>query len=611
MTGVSEHPVLLLAALVLVGFLCQWAAWRLRLPAILLLLLVGILAGPVLGVLDPDELFGDMLFPFVSLSVAVILFEGSLTLRWKRLRGLGGVVRRMVGIGLLITWAIGAWAAHEFTGLSWELAILFGSLVVVTGPTVIAPMLRVVRPTHAVSEVLRWEGIVIDPIGALLAVLTFEFLLARGAGDAIGHTLQIFGLVLAIGILTGLAGGGMLAVALRRRWLPDYLLEIGVLGMVLATFAVSDALEPESGLLAVTVMGILLANLRGIPIEEILDFKESLSVLLISGLFLILAARIDLGDLKLLGVGAVLVVACLQFVARPLKILFATAGSTITWRERALLAWIAPRGIVAAAISAVFAERMVAEGHEQARLIVPLVFAVIVGTVLLQSLTARPLALLLKVAAPETNGFLVMGANPVARALAEGLRRAGVPVLLTDTNRDQIKAAKLAGLPAWQGNTMHEREEIDLEFGGLGGLLALTPNRALNQLAARHYRPDFGVMRVFWLRRRAEGDDGSDEDEVLELQGRALFGGGIAYDDLASRLIRGGRIRATRLTEEFDTADWRTANPDSWPLFAIDPDGEATPFVEGEADAMEEWWSRLESGWRVISLAEREAPAAA
>ena len=603
-----KHPVLLLAALVLVGFLCQWVAWRMRLPAILLLLLVGILAGPVLGVLDPDALFGDLLFPFVSLSVAVILFEGSLTLKWKRLRGLGGVVRRMVGIGLLITWAIAAWAAHRFTGLDWELAILFGSLVVVTGPTVIAPMLRTVRPTRAVSEVLRWEGIVIDPIGALLAVLTFEFLLARGQGDALGHTLQIFGLVLAIGVLAGLAGGGMLALALRRRWLPDYLLEIGVLGMVLATFAVSDALEPESGLIAVTVMGILLANLRRIPVEEILDFKESLSILLISGLFLILAARIDSADVELLGVGAVLVVLCLQFIARPLKVLFSTAGSTITWRERALLAGLAPRGIVAAAISAVFAERMIAEGHEQARLIVPLVFAVIVGTVLLQSLTARPLALLLKVAAPEARGFLCVGANPVARALGDALRRAEVPVLLAATNRDQIKAARLAGLPAWQGTTMHEREEIDLEFAGLGGLLAVTPNRALNQLAARHFRPDFGAMRVFWLRRRAEGEDGSDEDEAQERQGRALFGGEIAYDDLLGRLLRGGSVRATRLSEEFGAEEWRAQHPDSWPLFAVDPDGEAWPYVEGDEDALELWWDRLTADWRILSLAEADAP---
>jgi CPA1 family monovalent cation:H+ antiporter len=308
----EHHALLTLAGIGLIGIACQWLAWRVRLPAILFLLLAGIVAGPVTGWLKPDKLFGELLFPFVSLSVAVILFEGALTLRFDRLRGLGQVVRRMVIAGLVITWLVCAASAWLFLGYSVELALLFGALVVVTGPTVIAPMLRVVRPKPAVAEVLRWEGIVIDPFGALLAVLVFEFLVARGEGAAWSHTLMTFTGTLVVGIGIGAIAGWLLGVLLRRHAIPDYLQNVFTLALVGGAFAASDSVVPESGLLAVTVMGMVLANLPRVHVEEILDFKESLSVLLISTLFVVLAARIELEQLQALGWGALGVLAVAQ-----------------------------------------------------------------------------------------------------------------------------------------------------------------------------------------------------------------------------------------------------------------------------------------------------------
>lgn len=386
----DETRILLALGGIGLAALCsQWLAWRLRLPAILFLLLSGILAGPVLGVLDPGALFGHLLFPLTSLAVALILFEGSLTLQLSEWREIGSVVRRMVTLGALATWVVIALATHLLLGFSWELAVLFGSLTLVTGPTVIVPMLRVVRPRASVANILRWEGIVIDPIGALAAVVTFSFIVSRDQGGW-SQSLATFAGVIGCGTLLGVLGGWALGVVLRRHWLPEYLHNLAALAAVLGVFIASNLLVHESGLLAVTLMGMWLANMRGVDVKPILHFKENLSVLLISGLFILLAARLDLKALLALGPATLALLAVIQFIARPLNIGLSTLGSALGWRERALLAWIAPRGIVAAAVSAIFALRLQEHGDPNAQLLVPLTFLVIIGTVVLQSATARP-----------------------------------------------------------------------------------------------------------------------------------------------------------------------------------------------------------------------------
>jgi len=609
----DHHKVLTFAAIGMLGMACQWLAWRLRLPAILFLLVAGIVAGPVTGWLDPDGLFGELLFPFVSLSVAVILFEGSLTLRLDKLRGLGQVVRRMIGTGLVVTWLICSVASAVFLGFSVEVALLFGALVVVTGPTVIAPMLRVVRPRRSIAEVLRWEGIVIDPFGALLAVLIFEFLVARATGDgAWSHTLTTFFGTLVIGTGIGAGAGWFLAVLLRRHLLPHYLINVFTLAAVAGAFALSDAAIPESGLLAVTVMGLVLANLPRVQVDEILDFKESLSILLISTLFIVLAARIELAQLQALGWGALGVFAVVQFIARPAQVAAATWGSDMPVPERALLAWIAPRGIIAAAVSAIFAPRMVELGYAEAELLVPLVFAVIVGTVLLQSATSRPLALKLGVAEPEPRGFLVLGANPVARALAKALQEQQVPVVLADTNWENVRAARMDELNAWFGNPMSERAESELDLSGVGGLLAITPNRELNLLAARTFQREFGNQRLFRLRvmprsRGATSKVAAEAAQASESQhGRVLFAADAVYSGMAQRVRRGQVIRTTQLSEEFGWEQWREQHPEALPLFAIAPgeDGAVEPFSISEHD---EHAPAVGPGWRVTAWMPEES----
>jgi NhaP-type Na+/H+ or K+/H+ antiporter len=379
-----EQPVLYtLAAVLVLGVGAQWLSWRLKQPSILPLLILGIVAGPVTGLLEPDRMFGDLLFPMVSLGVALVLFEGGLTLRLRDLRGHGTAVTNLVSWGALLNWLLIAAGSHYIAGLPGDMAMLFAALVIVTGPTVINPLLRTMRAENGVSQVLKWEGILIDPVGALLAVLVFQYLLT-GQGS-----LLLFAESIGAGTITGIAGAWTLGQVLKRHWVPEYLLNVLTLAWVVLVFAGSDALAHESGLLAVTIMGVMLANMRDVVVSDILSFKESLSILIISMLFVILGARVDpraIIDTGWQGVTVLLVV----LAARPVVVWLSTLGSSYSWQQKALIAWVAPRGIVAAAVSSLFAIRLEETGHAGASTLVALTFLVIIATVLLQSVSAKP-----------------------------------------------------------------------------------------------------------------------------------------------------------------------------------------------------------------------------
>ena len=343
----NEIILISLNLLLVGGIICQLVAWHLRLPAILFLLLMGITAGPVMGIFNPDEIFGDLLFPLVSLGVAVILFEGALTLRFEEIKNKSSVIWRLCSVGALVSMAVGSYTAYTFVGVDLYIALLFGAIVTVTGPTVIMPILRAVRPKQAVSNVLRWEGIVIDPIGAILAVLVFEYILSKDSAEV----WIVLGKLILSGGFMGAVFAGFLAFILRNRFLPDFLMKITILAYVVGVYTLCDLVQPESGLLAVTIMGIVLANTKGIEVEEILDFKEALSILIISGLFIMLSARMNIDALLQAGWSSLIVLGALMFIARPVGVFLSTLGSPLTWRERALISWISPRGIIAAAKS--------------------------------------------------------------------------------------------------------------------------------------------------------------------------------------------------------------------------------------------------------------------
>ncbi len=587
----------ILAAVVFVGMLCQWFAWRVKLPAILFLLFAGILAGPLTGWLNSDALFGDLLFPFISLSVAVILFEGSLTLRFHQIAGLGQVIRRMITFGVLVTCLITATATRLVFDFPWGMALLFGAITSVTGPTVIVPMLRTVRPTAAVANILRWEGIVIDPIGATLAVLVYEFILAGSSGNALSHTLLAFARLIGIGLFLGSLTGYLYGLILRHHWLPEFLHNVATLGLVIFVFAISNSIQHESGLLTVTVMGIWLANMREVSLEEILDFKESLSVLLISVLFIVLAARLNFQRFFHLGWQVAFIFLSIQFLSRPLSVVISALGSKLSWPERHLLAWIAPRGIVSAAISALFAIRLQAAGYSEAELLVPLTFSVIIGTVVLQSATARLIAKGLGVAEPEPRGFLIIGANLVARTIGKSLQQAGFRVLLIDSDWEKISNARMDGLETYYGEPVSEHADRTLDLVGIGRLLALSPRGALNTLSCMHYRMELGAEAVFAIQTAADLEMTAERKAVSRRHWRVLFGPEITFSSLAKILTQEEwKMRSTTLSQTFDFAAYQQQyGQNAIPFFAITPKGKIKVFTVEE---------RLnpQPGWTVIAL---------
>ncbi len=558
-----------LAGIALISLLAQWLAWSVRVPAILFLLLSGLLLGPVTGLLDPDQLLGDLLFPLVSLSVAIILFEGALTLHLTELKGIGKVVRNLCSTGMVTSFAVIGAASCFLLGLAWLVAMLLGAVLVVAGPTVVAPMLTVIRPVREVDKILRWEGIVIDPIGALFAVLVFEAVRLGSQGDLVGHTLLALAKTVGVGSLIGVGAGWLTTLLIRKDWLPVSLHKFGVLALVLVTFTLSDWLSHESGLLAVTVFGIWLANQEGLDLEEVLAFKEDLAVILISSLFILLAARLDLAQLWQLGPMVLALLCVVQFVARPLCILVSTRGSELPWRARALLAWIAPRGIVAAAVSASFAISMHEAGIEDADKLVPLVFAVIIFTVVLQSLTATPLARLLDMRQSAPNVWLLIGANSVARAIGKALADQGIPVQLSDPAWEHCKLARMSGLPCYFGNPQSEHAERHLPLTSISTVLALSPSRHNNALGVLHFAHLYGEEKVHSLRSSEQHGKANRESATFRAR-QNLFGADINFARLSGLLSRGGQIKATRLSDTFDWDQYQEANPGAIPLFVLD-----------------------------------------
>lgn len=569
-----SHQVLFeLSALVVLGILSQWIAWRLRFPSIFLLLIVGFVAGPVTGIINPDILMGDMLLPFVSLSVAVILFEGGLTLNIKELREIGGVVLALVVIGVLVTWMVGAFAAYYFLDLNLQVSILLAAILTVTGPTVIGPLLRHIRPVGKVANILKWEGIVIDPIGALLAVLVFEGIVASGLPGATTSVLLAMGKTIVFGSVVGFVFAFLLVFFLRKYWIPDFLQESMTLSLVIGAFLVSDVLQQESGLFATTLMGIVLANQKYVSIKHIIEFKENLRVLIISILFIVLSSRLQLQVFDNISTNIWIFLVVMILVARPLAVFLSTLRSTLSLNEKVFLSWMAPRGIVAAAVSSLFALRLNEMGAEQAEMLVPITFMVIVGTVAVYGLTAAPLASRLKLSQSNPQGILFLGAQPLVQELALAVQNLGFKVVVVDRNRNAVAESNMKGIPAVYGNILSDHVLDEIPFTGIGKLLAMTPNEEANSLALFHFNEVFDSEETYQVCDKESVKKESRELLPNHLRGRVLFGQNYDLDFLNNLLYEGSVLKATPLTKDFDyNAFKKYYGDDMVPLFSVSKD---------------------------------------
>lgn len=578
----EELLLLDLAAVLVLGILGVWISWRLGLPSILVLLVLGFLAGPITGWMRTDHVFGELLLPLVSLSVGVILFEGGLSLKLRELREIGTSLLTLITLGTLLTWAAITIAANALGGLDLPLAILIGAILIVTGPTVIIPLLRDVRPTGTVAKMLKWEGIVIDPLGAALAVLTFEAVFVSEAAFSATAAGQVILATSLIGVSFGLLGAGVVYLGLRRYWVPDYLQNPFALTVVVAIFVGANLLQTESGLLATTVMGVALTNQDRVPLKRLAEFKEDLQVILISSLFIVLSSRLPLEILgEFTRPATLLFLLALILLVRPAAVAVSTIGSKLSWRERAFLSWMAPRGIVAAAVSAIFAIRLEEVGYEGAARLELLTFVTIAGTVAVYGLTARWVARLLRIADDDPQGVLVIGAHAWARRIAQALKKAGKRVLLVDSNYEHIRAARMAGMETVYGSALSQSALEELDLAGIGRLLALTPNDEVNSLAALHFRELFGRGGVFQIAPPRTGRKDRREGVSTQLRGRILFGEEWTYEKLTERFEQPGtEVKSTALTENFGFEDLLNRYGEAAiPMFVLRPSGRVLVFA--------------------------------
>jgi len=551
----ETNLVLGLVAIVALGVAAVWAAWRTRVPAILLMSLAGLIAGPVLGLIDPSEDLGSLFQPVISLCVAVILFEGGLSLQLRDLKLAGMGVRRLTYFGPLLAWLLAGAAAHYLAGLGWAVSLVFGAIMVVTGPTVIIPMLRQAGLNRRTASYFKWEAIINDPMGALLAVLVFQFFVLSGGEPGFSPLAGGLGMALAAGILLGGLGGWLIGKAYILGHVPEYLKSPVMLTAVLVVFAVSNAVQDEAGLLAVTIMGMVVGNMNLPSIQDMKRFKEYISIMLVAVVFIMLTADLDIARFAALDYRGLLLVAAILFLTRPASVLISTIGSDVAWQDRILLAWIAPRGIVAAATAGVMAPRLAEQGFSGADALLPLVFVVIFSTITLHGLSINWLANRLGLADTSRNGILLVGASPWSIDFARTLHNLGVPVLLVDNSWHNLRAARLSGIKVFYGEILSEFAEESIELGRIGTVLTATNNDAYNALVCTALAPEVGRNQIFQLS-MGEHTDADPRGVARSLRGRVAFDEDALFEKLWRLHVRGWSFYKTRITENYSYSDF-------------------------------------------------------
>lgn len=550
-----EHQIVhLIVVIACVGVTAQWLAWRFRIPAIVILTAAGLVLGPVTGVLQPTENFGDLLTPFVQLAVAVILFEGGLNLHVHELKEAGVGVRRLITLGPVIAFALGACAAHYIGGLSWPVALVFGAITIVTGPTVIMPLLRHARLRPPTASVLKWEGIVNDPVGALLAVVLFEyFTLAEGGSTGFGLAAEMIKTIIAAGLFGGMVGY-VLGRAYPRGHFPEYLKGPAMLAAVLFVYAGANLLHEEAGLVAATALGLVMGNMNLPSIDELRRFKEYITVILVSGLFIVLTADLELSLLLEMNWRSWALLATLVFIVRPATVFISTIGAGMPREDRLLIGWIAPRGIVAAAVAGAFSVRMADVGFADAEILLPLVFTLILVTVTLHGFSISGLARYLGIASKNQNGLIIVGASPWTIDLAKSLLELEVPVILIDASWHRLRPARLTGVPVHFGQVVSASADETLDLSSMGYLLAASDNDAYNALVCTRFGNEFGRSRVFQIPMPA-ADQHETKGLIPALRGQSAFLDSALYEDILRRYFQGWRFQKTRFTDSYTFAD--------------------------------------------------------
>lgn len=537
---------------VLLGIISQWLAWRFSMPAIVVMSVAGLLVGPILGFINPQETMGELFSPIISLAVAIILFEGSLNLDFKEIRGFSKPVGRIVTFGAFIAWIGGSLAAHYVAGLSWAVAWIIGGLFIVTGPTVILPLLRQARLKPRPAAILKWEGIVVDPFGALLAVFAYEFIKFLNQ-EVTFKTLLLFFAASAFAVFLGCFAGWFIGKSFERGGIPEFLKAPVLFAVVIFTFVLSDEIMHETGLLAVTAMGMMMANMRISSLDDIKHFKENISVLLISGIFVMLTASLSPDILlQIMNPNIVAFVVVMLIVVRPLSIWLSTIGTELNTREKLLIGWIAPRGIVALTVSGYFATILLDNGYQDAELLTALTFALVFGTVLLHGFSISWVAKKLNLQTTDDSGVLIVGGTKFAAELGEAVQKTGNDVMIVDVNYSNLTSARNKGIPNYTGNILLEQTELNVDLTPYQYMIAMTRSDRYNANVCADFGPDIGHQHLYQTETRKVA---AGLDKPLKA-GQSLFIPALSISELDLRVVQGDVIRRTLITKQYSYTNY-------------------------------------------------------
>ncbi len=570
-----------LTSIMVLGISAQWIAWRTRIPSILILLTFGFLAGPIGGYINPKLLLGDMFFPVISLLVAVIVFEGGSSLRIADLKKIGKPVRNIIVFGTLMTFAIISVASYYILGFNQELSVMFGAMMVITGPTVIVPLLRHVNLKKEFSSLIRWEGILIAPVGAVLIVMVYQYIFAT---TGLGKAAIILTLLKTLGVGVGIGVGFalLILVMIRRSWVPDFLQEVTTLMFVICCYAGSNFIQSDSGIIAVVMMGLVLANQNQVIVRHILVFKENLRILAISMLFIILSGSLALENIyNQFDISSIYFLLVLFFLARPIPIFISTIGTSLTIREKLFLCCMAPRGIVTASIASLFALRLVGHGVPGADALEPMTFIIIIATVSIYGGFAEKVQAWLKLSLTGNGDIFIIGAHDFARKFAKALSNEGIPVSLVDTNKHMVVSAKQEGLIAYHSNAMSKSIMDEIRLANVSSLLAMTPSDEVNMLTVMQYAEILGRDNVYRL--TPDVKELEDKETMKKYdQGRYLFGRGNSYSYLTTRLHTGAKVKAIDAGDDFDFKTFRKEHGERTILLGcISKDKKVTIYASG------------------------------
>lgn len=574
----------ILSVIMLIGFLgigSQWIAWRFRMPAIVVMSITGLLVGPILGLINPAEDFGDLYDPIISVAVAIILFEGSLNLTFKELRGLEKPLIRIATIGAFIAWILGSLTAHYMAGLSWAAAFVIGGLFIVTGPTVIMPLLRQSKLKPRPAKILKWEGIIVDPIGVLLAVFAFEIITFLSASTPDVSALMTFFIMAIVGTILGWAFGRLVGWMFEMGYVPEFLKSPGVFVMVILCFVIVDEVVKGAGLLSVTAMGMTLANMKVDSVADMRHFKENITILLISGIFIMLSASLEIDTiLRIFQPNIMGYVLLMMFAVRPLSIFLSTIRSGLSIQEKLLIGWIAPRGIVALTVSSYFATILLDAGYQDAEIILPLTFGLVIFTVVAHGFSLGWLAKKLNLSMEGRPGTLIVGSNTFTVLLAKSLMKSKAPVLIVDSSWEKLRFARLRGVPYYHGELLSEQTEYHLNTIPYDYLIAASDSDAYNALVTTTFIPEYGRYNVFRMNPYLHKDH-KKADIVDKVGGRILFHRDISTEDLIEKINKGYLFRRTQLTTQYDYDKYLREKAESAVLlYLIRPSGQIKFYSE-------------------------------